>query len=495
MMSGSDTVLFSLYVCLLGVLSLFAVHRLRLALAAGRMQKVRAVPPPEWPCVLVQLPLYNERYVAERLIDAVAALDYPADRLSIQVLDDSTDDTTAVVAGRVAALRERGVAVEHVRRGSRAGFKAGALAAGLERADAELVAIFDADFVPPADFLARVVPYFNDQRIGMVQARWDHLNRDQSALTRAQAALLDGHFANEHGGRFARRCYFNFNGTAGVWRRACIDAAGGWLSRTLTEDLDLSYRAQLAGWRFLYAPDIVVPAEIPADVDSFKSQQHRWAQGAVETAKFLLPEIWRRPSVPLRCRLEASFHLLGNLAYPLVILFALMMPLVATINAPIPGWLWNVMDAGLLFGSTGSLVAFYLLALRRVGGRPADLATLPMTLALGAGLAINNTIAIVDAFLKRSQLFTRTPKLGGRDPGEVAASYVPHAGGMMQALLEIALGLYVVFAAVLTGLGGRMLTVPFLAIFASGFLLLGVGSLRSRFSGNALTASALPKRT
>jgi cellulose synthase/poly-beta-1,6-N-acetylglucosamine synthase-like glycosyltransferase len=494
MMSGFDTVLFSLYVCLLGALSLFAVHRLRLALAAGHMQKARAVPPPEWPHVLMQLPLYNERYVAERLIDAVAALDYPADRLSIQVLDDSTDDTTVVVAGRVTALRERGVAVEHVRRGSRAGFKAGALAAGLERADAELVAIFDADFVPPADFLARVVPYFNDQCIGMVQARWDHLNRDQSAFTRAQATLLDGHFANEHGGRFARRCYFNFNGTAGVWRRACIDAAGGWLSRTLTEDLDLSYRAQLAGWRFLYASDIVVPAEIPADVDSFKSQQHRWAQGAVETAKFLLPEIWRHPSVPLRCRLEASFHLLGNLAYPLAILLALMMPLVATINAPIPGWLWNVMDAGLLFGSTGSLVAFYLLALRRVGGRPADLAALPMTLALGAGLAINNTIAIVDAFLKRSQLFTRTPKLGGRDPGEVAASYVSHAGGMIQALLEIALGLYVVFAAVLTGLGGRMLTVPFLAIFASGFLLLGVGSLRRRFSGNALTASALPKR-
>jgi hypothetical protein len=192
--------------------------------------------------------------------------------------------------------------------------------------------------------------------------------------------------------------------------------------------------------------------------------------------------------------LEASFHLLGNLAYPLVILLALMMPLVATINASIPGWLWNVIDAGLLFGSTGSLVAFYLLALRHVGGRPAALATLPMTLALGAGLAINNTIAIVDAFLKRSQLFTRTPKLGGRDPGEVAANYVSHAGGMMQALPEIALGLYVVFAAVLTGLGGRMLTVPFLAIFASGFLLLGVGSLHSRFSGNALTASALPKR-
>jgi cellulose synthase/poly-beta-1,6-N-acetylglucosamine synthase-like glycosyltransferase len=493
-MSGSDTVLFSFYVVLLSVLSLFATHRLRLALAAMRLRKALPVAPAEWPEMLVQLPLYNERYVSERLIDAVAALRYPAGKLTIQVLDDSTDETPAVVAPCVAAWRERGVDIQHIRRGDRTGFKAGALAAGLLQSKAPLVAIFDADFVPAPDFLERVVPFFGDAGIGMVQARWDHLNRDQSVLTRAQAALLDAHFANEHGGRHARNCFFNFNGTAGVWRRQCIDDGGGWLSRTLTEDLDLSYRAQLAGWRFMYTPDIIVPAEIPGDVDAYTVQQHRWAQGAVETARFLLPELWKRPGIPLRCRLEASFHLLGNFAYPLVILLALMMPVVATIDAPIPPWAWNVLDAGLLFGSTGSLIAFYGLALHRVGGGKWDVAALPMTLALGSGLAINNTIAIIDAFLKRSQTFTRTPKLGGRDPGKVATAYVSHQGGTLQAVLELTLGLYVLAAAVLTGFGGRMLTVPFLLIFSSGFLLLGIGSLRSRILGNALTASALPKR-
>ena len=284
-------VVLALYYLVLSVLALYGMHRLVLLAIffwTRRRNPERPPDPDLWPRVTVQLPIFNERYVATRLIDAVCALDYPRDRLEIQVLDDSTDDTRERVAACVERQRRLGFDIRHLHRTDRTGYKAGALAAGCAEARGDLLAIFDADFVPPTDFLLRTVPYFADQEIGVVQARWEHVNRDYSLLTQAQAIFLDAHFRIEHQARNRGGNFFNFNGTAGLWRRQAIDDAGGWQHDTLTEDLDLSYRAQLAGWRFLFLPDVVAPAELPVDANAFKRQQFRWAKGSVQTARKLL---------------------------------------------------------------------------------------------------------------------------------------------------------------------------------------------------------------
>ena len=316
----------------------------------------------------VQLPLYNERCVVERLLDAVGALDYPADRLEIQVLDDSTDETSALAAAAVERLRARGLAVAHLRRAHRRGFKAGALAAGLEAARGELIAVFDADFVPPPGFLTATVPSFADPAVGMVQARWEHLNREASLLTRVQALLLDGHFAVEHRARHVAGCFFNFNGTAGIWRRQAIADAGGWAHDTLTEDLDLSYRAQLAGWRFVYLPDVAVPAELPADAASFKAQQRRWAKGSLQTARKVLPRLLAA-RLPWRVKLEACAHLTANLSYPLMVALSLLLfPAMAARRGSARSLLLWV-DAPLFVAATASVFTFYLASQVLLGRR------------------------------------------------------------------------------------------------------------------------------
>ncbi|MFQ5720351.1 MAG: cellulose synthase family protein, partial [Acidobacteriota bacterium] len=284
--------IFALYLALLGALSLYGIHRWFLLWfarrpMAGPDRSPRAGGPVPW--VTVQLPVFNERLVVEGLIDATCAIDWPRDRLEIQVLDDSTDDTADLVAERVRQARAQGFIIHHVRRARRHGYKAGALAAGLTTARGEFIAVFDADFVPPRNFLQATVFEFDDPQVGMVQARWGHLNRRRSWLTRIQAVFLDGHFLVDHVARTRSGCFFNFNGTAGIWRRRCIEDAGGWQADTLTEDLDLSYRAQLRGWRFVYRPDVLAPAELPARMSSFRSQQHRWAKGSIQTARKLLP--------------------------------------------------------------------------------------------------------------------------------------------------------------------------------------------------------------
>ena len=266
------------------------------------------------PKVTVQLPLYNERYVVARLIEAVARLDYPADRLEIQVLDDSSDDTSDIVAQTLAALPPD-LRVHHIQRGDRSGFKAGALAHGLQTATGDYVAIFDADFVPPPGFLRQIIPHLGDPDVGLVQARWGHTNRRHSALTQVQALLLDGHFRIEQPARSTNACLFNFNGTAGVFRRRCIEEAGGWHHDTLTEDMDLSYRAQLAGWKFVYLPELRCPAELPTDMNGFLTQQHRWAKGSIQTARKHLGTIFRS-QLSWLAKTESVFHTLGNLAFP-----------------------------------------------------------------------------------------------------------------------------------------------------------------------------------
>jgi cellulose synthase/poly-beta-1,6-N-acetylglucosamine synthase-like glycosyltransferase len=318
--------LLALYYLVLSVLAVYGLHRLVLLAVYFRTRKHGAVRPPDpatWPRVTVQLPIFNERYVATRLIDAVCAFDYPRDRLEIQVLDDSTDDTTDRIARRVAHYRARGLDIHHLHRRRRTGYKAGALAAGCQQAQGELLAVFDADFVPPPEFLRETVPHFADPRLGVVQARWEHVNREYSLLTRAQAIFLDAHFLIEHVARNRAGHFFNFNGTAGIWRREAIVDAGGWHHDTLTEDLDLSYRAQLAGWRFLFLPEVTAPAELPVDVNAFKRQQFRWAKGSIQTARKLLGPVLRS-DLPWSTKVEATIHLTNNAAYLLMVLLSLL---------------------------------------------------------------------------------------------------------------------------------------------------------------------------
>src|SRR3989440_8141673 len=291
------------------IIYLYLKNRKRMPVPAGHFEKL--------PKVTVQLPIFNEVYVVERLLRSVSELDYPRDLLQIQVLDDSTDDTREITSACAAELRSRGFNVDLIHRVDRTGFKAGALAAGLEAAEGEFVCILDADFVPPPDLLKRTIHFFTDPKVGMIQTRWGHLNRGYSLLTRVQAMFLDGHLLLEQTARSRSGRFFNFNGTAGLWRRVCIEQAGGWQHDTLCEDLDLSYRAQLAGWRFIFLPDVVTPAELPVDMNGFKSQQHRWTKGSIQTCKKVLPTIWRS-TLPLTIKMEATAHLTSNFAYLLL---------------------------------------------------------------------------------------------------------------------------------------------------------------------------------
>ncbi len=408
----SQTLLTSYYL-VLGTLALFGAHRLVLLVLYYRTRSRAAgspEEPTEWPRVTVQLPLFNELYVATRLIDSVAALDYPSDRLEIQVLDDSTDETREIVARHVAEVRARGVDIVHLHRTDRTGYKAGALAAGLERASGELLAVFDADFVPDADFLRRTVPHFADPEIGMVQACWEHLNRDYSLLTRIQAIFLDAHFLVEHTARNRSGRFFNFNGTAGVWRRQAIRDAGGWQHDTLTEDLDLSYRAQLAGWRFLFLPDVKVPAELPVEVNAFKRQQYRWARGSIQTARKLLPRLLRA-RVPLRAKLEGVIHLTNNMAYLLMIGLSLLIfpAMLLRIGTDSSWMLW--IDLPLFLFATVSVLVYYWVSQLLRGERDSGwLRRLPAVMGLGIGLAVNNSRAVLAGFRRQVGAFERTPK-------------------------------------------------------------------------------------
>jgi cellulose synthase/poly-beta-1,6-N-acetylglucosamine synthase-like glycosyltransferase len=422
------------------------------------------------PTVTVQLPLFNERYVAERLLEAVAALDYPRDRLEIQVLDDSTDDTSDIVAEVLIRLRARGLAVAHLRRIVREGYKAGALAEGLAACRGDLVAIFDADFVPPADFLRRVVPHFAPD-VAVVQARWGHLNRSFSVLTVAQALGMDGHFGVEQSARAWSGLLLNFNGTAGVWRKSAIIDAGGWQSDTLTEDLDLSYRAQLRGWRIVYCPDIVCPAELPVVIIGFKSQQRRWAKGSIQTARKLLPAILRSP-LPLWTKYQAFVHLTYYAIHPLMLAnVALLLPLrtVGVADARMTVATLFVL-AGTTLGPITMLV-YGQWALHPRWWRRAW--QLPSILVLGVGVALSTSVAVLGAFSGGRQPFVRTPKFGiesrmgtwrNKAYGESAAG----AGAV-----EMALGGYCAILAWIFWRDGAYGIAPFLTMYSAGFLTVG----------------------
>ncbi|HKO89869.1 MAG TPA: glycosyltransferase, partial [Polyangiaceae bacterium] len=419
-------VLIGLYLAVLLLLCGYGLHRARLAWLCFRYQP--PVPPErvrlellegaaaeELPVVTVQLPIYNEATVVQRLLEAAGRLSYPRDKLEIQVLDDSEDETRVLAESMVDRLRATGLDISYVRRSSRAGYKAGALDHGLRRARGELIAIFDADFVPPSDFLLATVGHFREPDVGMVQGRWGHLNRDASMLTGLQALMLDGHHLVENRARYSAGCYFNFSGTAGIWRRKAIDEAGGWEHDTLTEDLDLSYRAQLAGWRFVYRPDVVAPSELPEDIFAFRAQQYRWAKGTVQTARKLLKDVLNGP-LSRDQRIEALFHLTPHFAYPLMVLLCLLLPFALVLLPVADDWLaLLIVDVPLCFGATGSLAAFYAMA-NRAQGRPVGeaLMRLPALMALGIGLSPYLSRAVLEGLTQDAGEFVRTPKRGLR---------------------------------------------------------------------------------
>jgi cellulose synthase/poly-beta-1,6-N-acetylglucosamine synthase-like glycosyltransferase len=472
-MSGIEIAVLTAYFSVLAVLSLYGVHRYHLVYLYLKHRHQAPRPQSrfmELPAVTVQLPLYNEMYVAERLIRAVCAIDYPRHLLEIQVLDDSTDRTTAIVETVVEELRALGHDIHHVRRPNRAGFKAGALAHGLHTARGQFVAIFDADFVPQHDFLERSIHFFTDPNVGMVQARWGHLNRDYSLLTRVQSIFLDGHFIIEHTARNRSGRFFNFNGTAGVWRRACIEAAGGWQHDTLTEDLDLSYRAQLGGWKFVFLPEVVSPAELPVDMNAFKSQQHRWAKGSIQTGRKLLREIWGS-RLPLKVKMEAFFHLTSNGAYVLMIALAVLMfpSLLIRRHLEWTHFLW--IDLLLFASATLSISIFYLCSQREAQRSwLGALKYLPLLMALGIGLSVNNARAVVEALFNRESEFTRTPKYGVVRRGPRAGAWLYRGRRSLFTLAEAALAAYFVAAAVYCLFQQMYVSLPFLMLFVGGYL-------------------------
>ncbi|MEO5584471.1 MAG: cellulose synthase family protein [Flavobacteriales bacterium] len=409
------------YAVLLSFILLFSLVQLQLTWAYRR--KGREEQPPELdparpvPCVTVQLPIYNERNVVERLIDDVAAMDWPHDRFEVQVLDDSNDSTVELAAARIAHWQKQGVDIIHVRRSDRSGFKAGALAYGLERAKGELVAVFDADFLPPKDLLRAVTPWFNDPKMGMVQTRWGHLNRDANLLTRLQAFGLDAHFSVEQAGREGLKHFINFNGTAGVWRKSCIIDAGGWQADTLTEDLDLSYRAQLKSWRFHYLENVVSPAELPAAMNALKTQQYRWNKGAAECVVKILPAVLRRRDLSFGTKLHALFHLMNSTVFIAILGTALLSVPLLVVKQEHPE-LRVLFNVAIVFTfALLVLVAFYWTAYRkhRTGWRGAlsFLWTFPAFLTVSMGLSLHNAVAVLEGYAGKRTPFLRTPKSGG----------------------------------------------------------------------------------
>ena len=437
----------------------------------------------ELPFVTIQLPLFNEQFVIGRLIDACCRIEYPRDRFEIQVLDDSTDESTEVAREIVAryAAGYRGLSPQPIlflHREDRHGYKAGALDAGLHTARGEFVAIFDADFVPPRDWLMKVIHHFAEPSVGMVQTRWTHLNRNYSFLTQVEAILLDGHFVLEHGGRSRAGVFFNFNGTAGMWRRRVIGEAGGWQHDTLTEDTDLSYRAQLIGWKFKYLQDVECPAELPIEMTAFKTQQARWAKGLIQTGMKIMPRVLKSDA-PLHIKLEAWYHLTANISYPLmIVLSTLLMP--AMIIRSYQGWVQMMLiDFPLFMASTMSVSSFYLVSQRELYPKRwyRTFLYLPCLMGLGVGLSVTNTKAVLEALFGIRSAFARTPKFAVKRKGEKsrAAKYRKRLG--IIPWIELAIGCYFAFTVWYAISSENYFTVPFLLLFVFGYWYTGLLSL------------------
>jgi cellulose synthase/poly-beta-1,6-N-acetylglucosamine synthase-like glycosyltransferase len=498
-----SSVLVGTYLAVLLVLAFYGCHRSVLVFLYYRHRdnKPRAAGAfTDLPAVTVQLPLFNEMYVVERLLEAVALIRYPRDRFQIQVLDDSTDETREICRRKIAELMERApeLDIEYVHRVDRSGFKAGALENGLRTAKGEFILIFDADFLPQSDVLERTIHHFVDPKVAVVQCRWDHVNRNFSALTEVQALMLDGHFIMEHAGRNRSGRFFNFNGTAGIWRRSAIADAGGWQHDTLTEDMDLSYRAQIRGWRFVYLPEVAAPAELPVEMSAFKAQQFRWAKGSIQVSRKLLRTILRS-NATFAQKSEAFFHLTNNLSYPLLVVLSLL--LLPNLAFRTQHGIREVLtiDLPLFFGTTLSIASFYLASEREIermnnpgGARRIQWAVwkrLPLVMSLGIGLCINQTRAVMEALLGRETDFVRTPKHGirGRLGSWNGKKY--RAAKSLTPVFELAMAAYFVVAVGFALRNGHYLSLPFLMLFLCGFGYVGWVSLWQGGLGAALRAA------
>jgi len=501
-LNGFDLAVMIPYFLVLLVLAMYGLHRYFLVYYYYKYRKNVPGPPPEvteWPRVTVQLPIFNERYVIERLVEAVSRFDYPRELLDVQVLDDSTDETQEVARACVERYQALGMPVHYIHRTNREGYKAGALAEGLKTAKGEFVAIFDADFIPLPDFLRRLVPYFADPKIAMVQSRWTYLNADYSLLTEVEHILLDGHFIVEHGARSRRGDFFNFNGTAGIWRRSVIDDAGGWQHDTLTEDTDLSYRAQLRGWQFLYLPEIECASELPVEMNSFKSQQARWAKGLMQTAKKILPRVMRS-NEPWHVKAEAFFHLTANISYPLMIVLSTLLLPAMIVRFYQGTFQMLVIDLPLFLASTCSISSFYLISQRNLHPKTWKRAILfmPFVMAIGIGISVRNAVAVLEAIFGKQSEFARTPKynIAGQKGGWQKKSYRNRSGWLPYA--EIFLGIYFAATIVYAFENQNYATIPFLLLFLWGYLYTGFMSLgqvwfeRLRFGGLRAPAEARP---
>jgi len=423
----------------------------------------------DWPVVTIQLPVFNERYVVERLITSVCSIDYPRELLEIQVLDDSTDDTVDITRALVTEMKTRGFDIDYIHRQNRSGYKAGALKEGLKTAKGELVGIFDADFIPNPSFLKDTIPYFSDPDVGMLQTRWGHINSDYSLLTRAQSMGIDGHFGVEQASRAWSGFFMNFNGTAGVWRKKTIEDAGGWQADTLTEDLDLSYRAQLKGWKLSFAPDVVCPAEVPVTINAFKSQQHRWAKGSIQTAKKNLGKLFRA-DVPLLVKVQAFLHLTHYMVHPMMLLVVLTsIPMLYT------QWFFDhlaypVMIFTLLCLATLGPSSLYLFSQRILyPDWKTRIKYLPFLMCLGTGIAVNNTKAVLEALLNVKSGFIRTPKYGINKKGDRWKGKQYSIPLTTVSVLEFFLGIYSLAGLFMFVLFSKYLVSPFLLIYTSGF--------------------------
>lgn len=484
------------YVTVLALVALYGCHRYVLLYLYLKHRDNKYEPARRYdklPRITVQLPMFNEADVAERVIATTCLIDYPRELLEIQVLDDSTDHSAEIARKSCESWAAKGFPVKYIHRDNREGYKAGALAEGLKQASGELIAIFDADFLPPSDILQNVVHYFTSEKVGMVQIRWDHLNRNASILTRSQAIFLDGHFVIEHTARNRSGRFMHFNGTAGVWRRETIDDAGGWQHDTLTEDLDLSYRAQIKGWQFVYLPQHAAPAELPPEMIAFKQQAHRWTKGSLQTGLKLLPSILRSKTLPRDIKTEAFFHLSCTVVYPAMVLLTLSMyPAFFNAAAPFKAQTWSAyLFSGTLFIlATCSAGAFFAFAQKELFGKMAawkSLAYMPVLMGLGVGISLNNTKAVFEAlwthFRRKPSEFVRTQKYGVTGAVNLH-KFKPQAVWTFKRLslpiLEIAFGLYMlcnVYISVKYEFGRA--SVPFLLIFASGFFYVAFSSLHA----------------
>ena len=488
-MTAVDTLILALYFFVLLILAVYGWHRYYLVYIYMKHKHEQPVPKgtfDDLPVVTIQLPLYNEMYVVDRLIDAVCQIDYPREKLEIQVLDDSTDETRQITELAVRRHALQGVDIKYLHRENRTGYKAGALDEGLKVCRGEYVAIFDADFIPKPDFLMRSVHYFTDPKVALVQARWGHINEDYSLLTKIQAVLLDAHFVLEHGSRNRGGCFFNFNGTAGIWRKDAIADGGGWQHDTLTEDLDLSYRTQLKGWQFVFVQDHVAPAELPVEMNAFKSQQHRWAKGSIQTFMKLMPRILQSDQ-PFKVKAEAFFHLSANFNYPLMVVLSVLMGPSMVIRYNMGWYEMMLIDVPLFFAATFSVCNFYMVCQREI--HPdwrSRIKYLPFLMSIGIGLCINNSRAVFEALFNQQSEFARTPKyrIEGDADQWVGKNYRQSVA--VQPFIELALGLYftaTVFYALANGIYG---TVPFLVLFQIGFLYTGLLSVVQQYAGDSV---------